>query len=68
MWIYLIVFLIPLLFFFADNKKNRSNSTVLFVYFLFWPCLSVSPTCLEDMTDIFTANCLMGWLMIFVRE
>lgn len=35
MWIYLIVFLIPLLFFFADNKKNRSNSTVLFVYFLF---------------------------------
>jgi hypothetical protein len=35
MWIYLIVFFIPLLFFFADNKKNRSNSTVLFVYFLF---------------------------------
>lgn len=35
MWIYLIVFLIPLLFFLVDNKNNRSNSTVLFVYFLF---------------------------------
>ncbi len=34
MWIYLIVFLIPLLFFFADNKENRSNSTFLFVFFL----------------------------------
>lgn len=38
MWIYLIVFLIPLIFFFVGDKKNRNNPTVLFVYFL---CLAL---------------------------